>query len=78
MLFGNFTKRELSSHQLNFKTNDLVLLLKTISRCSNCFLLPVTMDGMDGNGLKFEQKLTNFFSSFDAACSKNPQEFYHG
>ena len=31
MLFGNFIKSEkLSLHQLNSKTNDLVLLLKTI------------------------------------------------
>ena len=28
---------------------------------------------MDGNGLKFEKNCP-IFSSFDAACSKNPQE----
>ena len=42
-------------HQLNSKTNDLVLLLKTIWRYWNCFLSPVATDGMDGNGLKFEK-----------------------
>ena len=29
-LFGNFVERQASSYQLNSKTNDLVLLLKTI------------------------------------------------
>ena len=47
-------------HRLNFKTNDLVLLLKTIWRCWNCSLSPVATDGMDGNGLKFE-KICQFF-----------------
>ena len=35
------------------------------------------MDGMDGNGLKFE-KIGQFFASFDATCWKNPQEIYKG
>jgi len=34
------------------------------------------MDGMDGNVLKFE-KNGQFFSSFDAIASKNPQEIYY-
>ena len=60
-LFGNFIKiQKVSSHQLNFKTNDLVLLLKAIWMYWNCFLLPVAMDGMDGNGLKLE-KICQFF-----------------
>ena len=43
MLFGNFIKSwKVSSHQLNPKTNDLVLLLKT-----KCFLSPVATDGME-------------------------------
>ena len=49
-------------HQLNSKTNDLVLLLKTIWRYWNFSLSPVATDGMDGNGM----------------CSKNPQEIYYG
>ena len=67
----------MSSRQLNSKTNDLVLLLKTIWRYWNYFLLPVATDSMDGNGFKLE-KIGQFFSSFDATCSKNPQEIYHG
>ena len=58
---GNFIKSlKVSSHQLNFKTNDLVLLFETICRYSNCFVLPVATDGMDGNELKIE-KFANFF-----------------
>ena len=38
---------------------------------------PVAKDGMDGNRLTFE-KIWPIFSSFDATCSKNPQEFYYG
>ena len=60
-LFGNFIKGwKVPSDQSNSKTNDLVLLLKTIWRCWNCFLSPVAMDCMHGNGLKFEQ-IGNFF-----------------
>ena len=66
----------MSSHQLNSRTNDLVLLFKTIGRYWNCFLLPGATDGMDGNGLKL--KNWPIFSSFDATCSKNPQEIYYG
>ena len=43
----------MSLHQLNSKTNDLVLLLKTIWRYWNCSLSPVATDGMDGNGFNF-------------------------
>ena len=57
----------MSLHQLNSKTNDL----------GNCFLSPVATDGKDGNGLKLE-KIGQFFSYFDAMCSKNPQEIYYG
>ena len=57
------------SHQLNSKTNDLALLLKTILK-----LFPVAMDG---NGFKFE-KTGKFFQVFDATSSKNPQEIYYG
>ena len=65
----------MSSHQLNFKTNDLVLLLKTICRYRNCFLSPVGTDGMDGNGLKLKKIVEK---CFDATCSKNPQEIDYG
>ena len=41
----------------------------------NCFLSPVATVGMDGNGLKLD-KIGQFFSIFDATCSKNPQEIY--
>ena len=57
------------SHQLNYKNNGLVLLLKTILRHRNCFLSSVAMDGKDGNGLKLE-KIGLIFSSFDAMSSK--------
>ena len=50
-------KKQVSSHQLNSKTNDLVLLLKTIWRYWNGFLSPVAMDG---NGLKLA-KVGHFF-----------------
>ena len=54
-LFGQFTKSwKVPSHQLNSKTNDLVLLSKTIWKYWNCFLSPVAMDGTDRNELKFE------------------------
>ena len=48
-------------YQLNPKPNDLILLLKTIWRYGNCFLSHVTMDGMDGNGLKLEKNWPIFF-----------------
>ena len=67
----------MASHQLNSKTIDLALLLKTIWRYGNCFLSPVATDGMDGDGLKLE-KICQFFSSFDGTCSKNPHESYYG
>ena len=35
------------------------------------------MDGMGGNGLKIENNRP-IFSSFDATCSKNPEEIYYG
>jgi len=35
------------------------------------------MDGMDGSRLKLEKKWP-IYSSFDATCSKNPQEIYYG
>ena len=79
MPFDNSIKCEkVSSHQLNSKTSDLVLLWKTIGRYLNCFLLPVTTDGMDGIGLELEKIQWPIFSSFDAKCSKNPQEIYYG
>ena len=57
-----------SSHQLNYKNNGVVLLLKTILRHWNCFLPSVATDGKDGNGLKLE-KIGPLFSSFDAMPS---------
>ena len=45
----------MSSLQLNSKTNDLVLLFKTVLRYGSCLLSPVATDGMDGNGLKNSQ-----------------------
>ena len=51
-LVGNFVKsQKVSSHQLNFKTYDLILLFKTIWMYWNCFLSPVATDGMDGKRL---------------------------
>ena len=67
----------MSLHQLNFKTNDLVLPLKTIyfeGTDWNCFLTPIATDIMDGDGLKLE-KLGHFFFSFDATCSKILKKF---
>ena len=48
---------------MNSKTNDLVLLLKTIRRYWKCFLSPVATDGMDEDGLKLE-KIGQFFQVF--------------
>ena len=48
------------SHELNSKTNDLILLLKTIRTHRNCFLSPVTTDGTDGDRLKYE-KIGQYF-----------------
>ena len=59
----------MSSHQLNSKNNDLVLLFKVILTYSNCFLSSVAADDKDGNGLKLE-KIGPIFSSFDAVSSK--------
>ena len=50
-----YKSQRVSSRQLNSKTNDLILLLKTIWRFGNCFLSPVSADGMDGNELKLEK-----------------------
>ena len=52
-----------SSHQLNSKNNDPVLLLETILRHSNCFLSSVATDDKDANGLKLE-KTGPFFYKF--------------
>ena len=77
VLFGNFIKsQKVSSHQLNSKTNDLVLLLKTIWRNWNCFL---KLFRYGWHGWKWIEIWKNwpilyFFSSFDATCSKSPQE----
>ena len=62
----------------NSRTIDLVLLLKTIFKVLKLF--PVACrytDGMDGNGLKLRRNWP-IFSSFDATCSKTPQEIYYG
>ena len=48
----------MSSHQLNSKTNDLVLLAKDYLKVLKLF--PVASDGMDGDGLKLE-KIGQFF-----------------
>ena len=61
--------KKVSSHQLNSKTNDLVLLLKTISRYGNCFLSSVATDGTDGYGLKLE-KIGHFFQVLMLRVSK--------
>ena len=55
-----FLKGALSHYLTTFKTNDLVLFLKTFWRYWNCFLPPVAKDGMDGNGLKLK-KIGQFF-----------------
>ena len=55
-----------SSHQLNPKNNGLVLLFKTVFRDLNCFLLSVTADDKDGNGLRLE-KIRSGLSSFSFA-----------
>ena len=49
--------------------SDLVLLLKTETVSCHLSLR------MDENGLKLEN-IGKLFSSFDATCSKNPQEIY--
>ena len=52
---GDFTKSwKVPLHQLNSKTNYLVLLLKTIWRYWNCSQSPVTTNGMDGSDWNFE------------------------
>ena len=56
-------------HQLNSKSNGLVLLLKTILRNCNCFLSSVAMAGKDGNGLKLEN-IAPIISGFHAMSSK--------
>ena len=43
----------MSSHQLNSKTNYLVLLAKDYLKVLKLF--PVASDGMDGDGLKLEK-----------------------
>ena len=58
MLLGNFIKSQVPSHQLDLKINDLILLFKTIWMYRNCFLSPVTTDGINGNGLKLEKNVT--------------------
>ena len=63
------------SHQLNSKTNDLVLLFKTIWRYWNCFLLPVATDGMDGDGLKLE-KIGQFFQVLMLCVPKILKKFF--
>ena len=46
----------MSSHQLNYKTNDLVsFVIKDYLKVLKLFLSPVAADGMYGNGLKFEK-----------------------
>ena len=63
----------MSSHQLNSKNNDPVLVLKAILRHYNCFLSFVATVGKDGNGLKLEKNWANFFK-FDAMSSKGHQK----
>ena len=64
----------MSSHELNSKTNDLVLLLKTICRYWNCFLSSFATDGMDGNGLKLE-KIGQFFQVLMLRVPRNVKKF---
>jgi len=54
----------MSSHQWMPTNNGLVLLPKTILLHWNYSLSSVAMDGMDGNGLKFEKMRLNFSNSF--------------
>ena len=42
-------------HQWKPKTDDAVLLPRTLSLHRNHLLLPITQHGKDGNGLKFEK-----------------------
>lgn len=47
-----FKELNLFSHLLNFKTNDPVLLLKTIFKDRNCSMSSVAKNGKDGHVLK--------------------------
>ena len=59
----------MSSHQLNSKNNNTVLLIKTIFRNGNCFLSSVATDDKDGHGLKLE-KVGPTFPSCNAIPTK--------
>ena len=59
-----FKKLKLYLHQLNSKNNGPVLLLETLLRHLNCFLLSVAMDDKDGLGLKLEKTLGQLFQVF--------------
>ena len=66
-----YKSQRVSSGLLNSKTNDLVLLLKTIWRFGNCFLSPVATDGMDRNELKLEKNWPFFWRYVFQKSSKN-------
>ena len=61
---------------IEFQNNGPVLLLKTISRHWNCFLLSVATDGKDGHGLKLEnwKAVWPTFSSFNAMPAKSTKK----
>ena len=63
----------MSSHQLNSKNNDLVLLLKTVWRYWNCFLSPGATDGRMEVDLKW--KLGEFFRVLMLLVQKIPKKF---
>ena len=62
----------MSSHQLNPKTNDLVLLLKIFLNLMK--LSPVATGGTNGNGLKLK-KLPNFFEFLRLRAPKFLKKF---
>ena len=71
-----FKRLKLYLHWLNSKNNGPVLLLKTILRHLNCFLLSVAMDDKDGLGLKLEKTLGQLFQVLMSCLQKSPQKIF--
>ena len=71
-----FKRLKLYLRRLNSKNNGQVLLLKTILRHLNCFLLSVAMDDKDGLGLKLEKTLGQFFQVLMSCLQKSPQKIF--
>ena len=69
-----FKRLKLYLRWLNSKNNGPVLLLKTILRHLNCFLLSVAMDDKDGLGLKLEKTLGQLFQVLMSCLQKSPHK----